>query len=447
MFAGPPPGSDFAWESTSSTYHIADEDDTQYGRPVVGHAMVNYEGSLIVWGGYSQCEDEEVHYRPTDQIYVLPAGIMTQSSVIKWIICDVSDMGAPPPTSGACAVLLHHFMVIFGGYVRHATDQLQQQGHTSTLFMLDLKQGSWRTIGRREGELIPTPRDKTTGWTHQQRCYFFGGYGPSVFDMDNPSLYLRRGGEFFADNHDTFYWNNQLLIYDDSAPKRWSVATTSGSIPSARAASSSTYLERRGCVLLFGGRHAGERLFDLYLLDLETLIWTSVDVLGQSPCGRSWCTLTAVGSDSALLYGGFSTDGLVLSDSWRIEILTSRSERVVKGRWTRVNCLKEPAARLWHTAAFVDGLLFVCGGSDIPLSLAMTCSKVIRLRTSPPSLLALCFTSLSHCLHDISILPDFLKNRFFWLLYLRSRFAVSPPDRARFRMMQLREVIAMSNLR
>uniref|UniRef100_A0A914R698 Uncharacterized protein n=1 Tax=Parascaris equorum TaxID=6256 RepID=A0A914R698_PAREQ len=104
--------------------------------------------------------------------------------------------------------------------------------------------------------------------------------------MDNPSLYLRRGGEFLADNHDTFYWNNQLLIYDDSAPIRWSVAT-------------------------------------------------------------------------ALLYGGFSTDGQVLSDSWRIEILTSRSERVVKGRWIRVNCLKEPAARLWHTAAFVDGLLFV----------------------------------------------------------------------------------------
>ncbi|VDM39803.1 unnamed protein product [Toxocara canis] len=405
MFAGPPPGSQFAWEAASPSYEVVEDEEGQNGRAVVGHSMVNYQGSLLVWGGYSHGVGDEIHYRPTNQIYVLPAALTTR------------DHG------------------------------VQLQGHTSMLFKLDLDLERWSTCEPRENELIPTPRDKTTGWVHQNRCYFFGGYGPHANDTENPLLYLRRGGEYFADENNEFYWNNQLLVYDSSASMNWTVADVSGSVPSARAASSSAYFADRGYVLLFGGRHGDVRLCDLYLLDMRTLIWTNVEMIGQ-PNGRSWCSLTAIDRNSALLYGGFSTGGLVLSDCWRVDISVCATKRTMMGRWTRVSCLKEPSPRLWHTAAFVDGLLFVCGGSDGPLSMPMmNCSKVVRVQISPPSLVALCFSALSHHLHDVSALPYFIRNRFRWLLYLRSQFAVTPPERANFRSLSLGDIIALCSLR
>lgn len=62
---------------------------------------------------------------------------------------------------------------------------------------------------------------------------------------------------------------------------RWcftSIFRTGGSVPSARAACSSTYLPAFDNILLFGGRNRNRRLNDLYLLDLASLVWTQVYV-------------------------------------------------------------------------------------------------------------------------------------------------------------------------
>lgn len=109
-------------------------------------------------------------------------------------------------------------------------------------------------------------------------------------------------------------WNNQLLVFDPLT-RTWTNPETTvraffrsqragigmdmmrleGDVPSPRAAMG-VDLARPGIVVLFGGRHQGSRLGDLYSLDLDTLTWTRHQrAPGQPwPVGRSWATLTQV---------------------------------------------------------------------------------------------------------------------------------------------------------
>ncbi|VDK55245.1 unnamed protein product, partial [Gongylonema pulchrum] len=217
------------------------------------------------------------------------------------------------------------------------------EGHSSAVYVLDLEQEQW-SLAVSDNVLIPTPRDKMTGWTHKSRCYYFGGYGPSPLELPNPEQYLRNVGEFVIDGTSSFSWNNQLLIFDPNRARnsKWTLAEVGGSVPSARAACSSTYLPAYASILVFGGRCRTERLNDLYMLDLSSLVWTRVETteVPVQPSGRSWCSVNALSSDQALVYGGLSNDSHTLSDSWRICIKRKR-KGWYEGTWTAMDIASE----------------------------------------------------------------------------------------------------------
>ncbi|VDK54456.1 unnamed protein product [Anisakis simplex] len=386
MFAGPPDGANVAWERTTSNFSLLEDSEGPEGytiHSVVGHSMVRCEDSLLIWGGYCIDSSDETHYRLTHQLFILPAALTTHSSSVKWIVYNIRNGEAPPPTSGACAVLLEDTIIIFGGFTRP--------------------------------------------------------------------------GDFHADGNTGLCWNNQLLVYDRCSDVRWSSAKTSGSIPSPRAASASVYMEDKRSVLLFGGRHDEIRLCDLYILDMNTLIWSNVEIIGSLPVGRSWCTLSVIDHENTLLFGGYSTDGNALSDCWSFHfnaaetIDNSKSNNdnnnQLIGQWVTFGYFKKPAPRLWHTAAVIDGLLFVCGGSNGPLSTAANCSNIFRMQITPPSLLKLCLCRLSHRLHDVSALPHFIRRKFKWLLFLRSYVLVDQAERNAFQALSLKQIINISSFK
>ena len=82
-----------------------------------------------------------------------------------------------------------------------------------------------------------------------------------------------------------------------------------GDIPCARAAHATVCDPIKKCVFLFGGRFGAERLNDLYIGDLTVsgqITWKKVEKRHGEPwpCGRSWHTLSTIGQDAILLYGG-----------------------------------------------------------------------------------------------------------------------------------------------
>ncbi|MCP9261497.1 Kelch domain-containing protein family protein [Dirofilaria immitis] len=344
MFDGPPEGAEVTWSNERLPYQIVViyllissspqlDDDSKEVSPVVGHTMIKYNKALIVWGGYYHAEGNDFRYRSSTFLYILPAGLLTGCHDVKWILYHVPHGDVPPSTSGACAVLCGCYIFIFGGYVRRSAPNNILEGYSSAMYVLDLVQERWSLIVTGDNSLIPTPRDKMAGWCYRKKCYYFGGYGPRSSDMPNSALYLRDG-------------------------------EVGGTVPSARAASACTFLENFDSILLFGGRNKNQRLNDLYLLNLSSLIWTQIEVTGiNQPEGRTWCSLNALFSNQALLYGGYSNEARALSDFWRIEIKDNGEYYLAT--WTAVNIDDEvKSCRLWHTAAVVEGQLFVCGGTD-----------------------------------------------------------------------------------
>ena len=156
-------------------------------------------------------------------------------------------------------------------------------------------------------------------------------------------------------------WNNQLVIYDiESNSLSWPLIFGQDT-PGPRAAHATCCDEKRGLVYLFGGRLSNERLNDFYVGDLTVknqVHWTQICQSSEGspwPCGRSWHTLSYIGPEYLLLYGGYDNDAKPLNDCWFFNIKDNS--------WMEMKHLSK-SERLWHTAHFVKAVdaLFLFGG-------------------------------------------------------------------------------------
>lgn len=109
---------------------------------------------------------------------------------------------------------------------------------TNSFYGLDLRNGNWHEISD-SGNKLPTPRDKTTGFSCSKGLFFFGGYGPGNRHLRNPENYLYKNDDFLEDDELlNNCWNNQLLHFNGT---KWNLIEQSGSIPPQRAAASIAY--------------------------------------------------------------------------------------------------------------------------------------------------------------------------------------------------------------
>lgn len=240
---------------------------------------------------------------------------------------DVAARVQPVRSSGACGVHVPEtdLLYVYGGHTA--------EGKAAALMCIDLR----RLTCHRLLPDGPVSVDKLVGWHWQNRLYFFGGYGR------RPAI--GGGGDCLVDISSAygFVWLNELISYDISCGA-WRYERATGTPPSPRAAHAAVQLGTK--VYIFGGRSGTTRLNDLHVLDLSTMCWSGrLTVKGEEHVvGRSWHSFTPVDNELILLYGGFSTEQVVLDDMWLL--------RVNELSWTRldrgIGPCKQPS--LWHSA-------------------------------------------------------------------------------------------------
>lgn len=114
------------------------------------------------------------------------------------------------------------------------------------------------------------------------------------------------GGEFMSPTETQFHHYKDLWCFS-LADKKWEkVVAPNG--PSARSGHRMVLLGRN--IVVFGGYADYGRecryLDDMYAFCLDNRAWSKLTASGRGPSARSACVMLPVGSDSLLVYGGFS---------------------------------------------------------------------------------------------------------------------------------------------
>ncbi|XP_026278136.1 kelch domain-containing protein 2 isoform X2 [Frankliniella occidentalis] len=271
----------------------------------VGHIAVSYKGKLLVWGGYMEFSDpseSETHHHATDELFVYE----THSEIWerKLLKGDI-----PPRSSGGCGVVLGDTLYIFGGVVRA---EFEFDGNTNDLYALNLITMTWSLL--KPKGTPPIPCEKLVGWEHGGKLYFFGGFGP----IPDRHVFF----QYVIDDETGSAWNNQFFGYNPQT-NNWEWPYVNGEPPSPRAAHAGDKCGHR--IFISGGRLKTVRKNDLYVLDMDTMVWSGNinESAEYVPPGRSWHSFTFISSHRAVLYGGFSTYNNVLNDCWILDIPSS----------------------------------------------------------------------------------------------------------------------------
>jgi N-acetylneuraminic acid mutarotase len=182
--------------------------------------------------------------------------------------------------------------------------------------VLDTETLVWETLTT-EG-IIPPARRNPIIWTHNNRLHTFGE-GLDIHAMS-------------VDNH------------------RWAAVQTLGEAPSRRKYHSCTLVRNR--LIVYGGSDGHTCFGELYMLDMESLMWSQVRLPMHPRLAHS---TTLVGS--YLFVIGGHDGGRYLNEVHLLNLVTLGWEtRKVAGRF--------PNARGYHSATLADSRIFMLGGYD-----------------------------------------------------------------------------------
>ncbi|KAI6683248.1 hypothetical protein NL676_029161 [Syzygium grande] len=242
---------------------------------------------LYVFGGFGKdnCQTNQVHVFDTvEQTWSQPT--------IK---------GTPPvPRDGHSCTKVGDNLFVFGG-----TDGMNPLGD---LHILDTSSHTWISPITRGEE--PEARQGHSAALVGKRLFIFGGYGKS------------------PDDDDEVYYNDLFILNTDTL--MWKELNTTGEMPRPRA----------GCLtvtfgkiqFVFGGYTEDQKLNDdLYMLDVESAIWSKVTTAGDGPSPRfsmaAGC-LDPVRSGVLALVGGCNGSLVALDDIYYLHTgLTREYER------------------------------------------------------------------------------------------------------------------------
>lgn len=107
-------------------------------------------------------------------------------------------------------------------------------------------------------------------------------------------------------------------------------------------------------MFIFGGRYAGKRLGDFWVLDTDIWQWSELTGFGDLPSPRDFAAASAIGNQKIVMYGGW--DGKRwLSDVYVLDTISLE--------WTELSVSGSlPPPRCGHTATMVEKRLLVYGG-------------------------------------------------------------------------------------
>ncbi|XP_058077112.1 uncharacterized protein LOC131225578 isoform X2 [Magnolia sinica] len=134
----------------------------------------------------------------------------------------------------------------------------------------------------------------------------------------------------------------------------WSSLVTTGQLPGTRDSHSAVLVGDRMVVL--GGTNGSKKVNDLHILDLQTKEWSRPACTGDPPSPRESHSATVIGNDKLVIFGGSGEgEANYLND---VHILDLKAMR-----WTSPKVKGDlPAPRDSHIAVVVESKLLVYGG-------------------------------------------------------------------------------------
>ncbi|XP_060745091.1 host cell factor 2 isoform X1 [Tachysurus vachellii] len=239
-----------------------------------GHRAVAIRELIVVFGGGNEGIAEELHvYNTVSRQWFLPAvrGDIPPGCAAHGFVCE------------GTRILVFGGMVEFGQY-------------SNSLYELQASRWLWKKLKPRppKNASPPCPRLGHSFTLHGNKCYLFGGLANDSEDPNgNVPRYL-----------DDFY---ELELQTQSGVKGWIIPETKGGGPSPRESHTCVvYSGKSGSspkLYIFGGM-CGNRLGDLWQLDIDTMTWSLPKTSGPCPLPRSQHSSNVIGNQM-YLFGGW----------------------------------------------------------------------------------------------------------------------------------------------
>uniref|UniRef100_A0A2C9UK58 Uncharacterized protein n=1 Tax=Manihot esculenta TaxID=3983 RepID=A0A2C9UK58_MANES len=238
--------------------------------------------------------------------------------------------GTPPtPRDSHSCTTVGDNLFVFGG-----TDGINP---LKDLHILDTSSHTWISpTVRGEG---PEAREGHSAALVGKRLFIFGGCGKS------------------SNNDDDVYYNDLYILNTETYV--WEQVAASGTPPSAR--DSHTCSSLKGKIIVIGGEDGRDYyLSDVHILDAETLVWKELNTTGQRLPPRAGHSTVAFGNN-LLVFGGFTDAQNLYDDLYMLDVDT--------GVWTKVMTTGiGPSARFSVAGDCLDpqmgGVLVLIGGCD-----------------------------------------------------------------------------------
>lgn len=361
----------FDWENLDSTTGTVLP-------PREGHCGVFHNNSLYFFGGIQDCSAEQNDVDGETGEVLFPTSCMNdlyQYDIQKKEWQQINCTGdIPSPRSGFVASILDGELFVYGGL-----DPLY--GWLNDGFKYNFGTKIWQKVNFTGSP--PTPRDKI-GFANlsDNKLIIFGGFGPQDVEMEE--------GEEEEDGAATFGWFNDTFIFD-SSNNSWTKLDCSGEIPTPRAASGVTIVNRPKQVqtaagdanslaqfqesgdpiqylYVMGGRdNQGSRTNDVFSLDVSSLTWEKHTCRGTAPVGRSFHSCVSI-NDKLFIFGGTTSANQVISDIHILDTRASSAHAWIQPKDQNLDISKQPNPRAFHATITTnendDTFVYVHGGTS-----------------------------------------------------------------------------------
>ncbi|XP_035257315.1 host cell factor 2 isoform X2 [Anguilla anguilla] len=341
-----------------------------------GHRAVAIRELIIVFGGGNEGIAEELHvYNTVSRQWFLPAvrGDIPPGCAAHGFVCEGTRV------------------LVFGGMVEYGK-------YSNSLYELQASRWLWKKLKPRPPRNAPPPCPRLghsfTLWGN--KCYLFGGLANDSEDSNsNIPRYLN---DFF-----------ELELQTSSGVKGWVVPETRGGGPCPRESHTAVVYCSKGTyspkLYIFGGMR-GQRLSDLWQLDIETMTWSTPDTKGPPPLPRSLHSANVIGN-KMYVFGGWvpvvnaEDRPNALGTEWvctnslcelNLDTLTWRTLRPERQQEEGKAC--GPRARAGHCTASIGSRLYVWSGRDgyrKSWNYQVCCKDLWYLETEKPSMPAAVF--------------------------------------------------------
>uniref|UniRef100_A0A4W3HVW1 Host cell factor 1 n=1 Tax=Callorhinchus milii TaxID=7868 RepID=A0A4W3HVW1_CALMI len=309
-------------------------------RPRHGHRVVAIKELMIIFGGGNEGIVDELHvYNTVTNQWFIPAvrGDIPPGCAAYGFICDGTRI------------------LVFGGMVEYGK-------YSNDLYELQASRWEWKKLKPKppKNGPPPCPRLGHTLCLVGNKCYLFGGLAN---DSEDPKNNIPR------------YLNDLYTIElrPGSGVVGWDIPVTHGTPPPPRESHTAVVFKdsKKPKMIIYGGM-SGCRLGDLWLLDVESLVWNKPATKGITPLPRSLHSATVIGN-KMFVFGGWVP--LVMDD---VKVATHEKEwkctntlaflNLDISMWTPVvsDTLDDnvPRARAGHCAVAIHTRLYIWSGRD-----------------------------------------------------------------------------------